>query len=1163
MLQLLAKGFSFFWRNAEQEVEEESQSARDDKKIKIVEGVVTRFCPEYGMIDDLICFTKDAVMRSMPLQVGQRVIAHIEEDKISHGLRAVRVEAICDKWDDNSVSSYTLDATVKTLIGSITKFTGVSGYINQTTSFSMEVVCKDFYPCKGDLVQAEYIVNTTTWTSEAVSVKPLRFKRIDKVHISSMYGRTGVVDNSVFFSLDFLSLPKDYVPHKHDLVNVVVVESNQSCYSWRAFCMAPADKNRSLLSQDIILNEPNEDLLKDKEGLEVSKMTDFGKLKLGVSENMEIWIENKGETEHSLISCKLCGWDKEKQFRLQLPEKNQVCWKTASALSVPDGAISGGFTYLSNIGDYNNSTIEQSGSLICEKQKYEGEETTGHNRSISISSGSKTSITVVCTAKNPGRCKELLLLCFSDCIIGRYLEATIVTEEESLIEATQKYSQRQYQVSSEAQMEKATVVLPQLKRKTRRQLPNFLPQYNIPDRVRECVEKKYDILIFYPELGEGLTLLNYKTNFSILLWLEEIHAEQELKEFAMYGVTLKKNGNFLVLAVPGVIEGRPSLFLGDKVILKTQDYLEEAIHYAAYITDIDDEDVTLKVNSDFEQAYNFEPMNVEFVHSRITTRRCHHAVEQAINLGAKVLFPEAVIVQSPQIIKQQQLESEYSSSIPKQSVTQETKEERIKKEEGTPKNEKAAVASDMVTTATQRINRILTWNRQDCDFFNPLLNEHQKSAVKRILSGECRPTPYILFGPPGTGKTVTIIEAILQIYYSLPSSRILVCAPSNSATDLICVRLHDSKLLKPGVMVRVNAINRNEENLNEVVKCYCKAGEDLHEASRFRIIIVTCSSAGMFYQIGVRFGHFTHVFVDEAGQANEPESLIPLGLISEVTGQIILSGDPMQLGPIIKSMVAMLYGLNISLLARLMHRPLYLRDEDTFGPCGSYNPLLITKLVKNYRSHGALLTLPSKLFYHQELEVCADPSVVNSLLGWDKLPKKGFPLIFHGMRGMEMREGCNPSWFNPTEAVQVMRYCCLLVKGISCSVSGKDIGVIAPYRKQVEKITVLLRSVDLPDIKVGSVEEFQGQEFSVIIISTVRSNETSFTDERTFLGFLANSKRFNVAITRAKALLIVVGNPHVLAKDPCFNALLEYSLINDAYVGCDLPQEFENQKKCS
>uniref|UniRef100_A0ACB8FPL7 Uncharacterized protein n=1 Tax=Sphaerodactylus townsendi TaxID=933632 RepID=A0ACB8FPL7_9SAUR len=170
--------------------------------------------------------------------------------------------------------------------------------------------------------------------------------------------------------------------------------------------------------------------------------------------------------------------------------------------------------------------------------------------------------------------------------------------------------------------------------------------------------------------------------------------------------------------------------------------------------------------------------------------------------------------------------------------------------------------------------------------------------------------------------------------------------------------------------------------------------------------------------------------------------------------------------------------------------------------------LEVTKLVKNYRSHAALISLPSKLFYHKELEVCADPSVINSLLGWVKLPRKGFPLIFHGVR--------------------------------------------------VEKIRLLLHSVDLKDIKVGSVEEFQGQEFLVILISTVRSNESSFNEERHFLGFLSNSKRFNVAITRSKALLVIVGNPHVLVKDPCFSALLDYSLSNGVYVGCDLPQELRS-----
>ncbi|POI30107.1 hypothetical protein CIB84_006143 [Bambusicola thoracicus] len=359
------------------------------------------------------------------------------------------------------------------------------------------------------------------------------------------------------------------------------------------------------------------------------------------------------------------------------------------------------------------------------------------------------------------------------------------------------------------------------------------------------------------------------------------------------------------------------------------------------------------------------------------------------------------------------------------------------------------------------------------EFFNPMLNKQQKLAVKRILSGECRPTPYILFGPPGTGKTITVVEAILQIHFTLPDSRILVCAPSNAATDLICLRLHQSNLLKPGAMVRVNATCRSTEQIDDIVKPYCKDGDDIWKAVWFRIIITTCSSAGMFYQTGTRLGHFTHVILDEAGQASEPESLIPIGLISEVNGQIVLVGDPKQLGPLIKSRIAVAFGLNISLLERLISREMYLRDEDAFSADGAYNPLL----------------------------------------------------------GKETREGHSPSWFNPTEAVQVMQYCCHLAKNESIAVSVTDIGVITPYRKQVEKIKFLLRSIDLSDIKVGTVEEFQGQECMVTILSTVRSYEDTFAEEEYCLGFLSNPKRFNVAITRAKALLIVIGNPHLLVKN--------------------------------
>ncbi|XP_027128317.1 RNA helicase Mov10l1 isoform X2 [Larimichthys crocea] len=424
-----------------------------------------------------------------------------------------------------------------------------------------------------------------------------------------------------------------------------------------------------------------------------------------------------------------------------------------------------------------------------------------------------------------------------------------------------------------------------------------------------------------------------------------------------------------------------------------------------------------------------------------------------------------------------------------------------------------------------------------------------------ILAGECRPTPYVLFGPPGTGKTITLIEAILQVYHFVPSSRVLVCTPSNSAADLICIRLHHSGFLHAASLARVNASCRQDESIPEVLRQYSRAGEDIRHASFHRIVVSTCSSAGMFHNIGLQVGHFTHLFLDEAGQATEPESLIPMSLVSERDGQMVLAGDPRQLGPIVKSKLAAAFGLGVSLLERLMANPLYSRQD------WGYNPKLVTKLIYNYRSHEALLTLPSKLFYQDELCFKAPRDIVDCLCQWKTLPKKGFPLLLHGIRGTEMREGNNPSWFNPVEAVQVMLYCCQLAKKLYNPVNASDIGIIAPYKKQCEKIRVLLGKVGLSDIKVGSVEEFQGQEFLVIILSTVRSNESIESEDlQSSLGFLSNPKRFNVAVTRPKALLLIVGNPHILIRDPCFRTLVQYCFINGAYLGCDPPPSLRDSQ---
>ncbi|XP_062057886.1 RNA helicase Mov10l1 [Lepus europaeus] len=1171
MLRLAAKLVAFFWRR--QDVPENEagppgpELTEGDVKLKTVQGVVTRYCSDYGMIDDLIYFSHEAVTSKVLLNVGQEVMAVVEENKVSNGLKAIRVEAVSDKWEDDSKNSSRglSDPSPRVLIGCVTSLMGGTGYINQTTRFSLESVCEGFQPCKGDWVEAEYWIRPGTWSSEAISVKPLRYKRVDKACISSLCGRNGVIEDSIFFTLDSLKLPEGYTPRRHDVVSAVVVESSQSCYVWRALCLTPV--HRDSTAPGVLPEESYGTLLlKNKGDIEVTRMTNFGTLKEGARKAMVIWIENKGDVAQKLVSCKLAGWDKAKQFRFQDQARPAV-----SLVSVPEEAkdFSGESTDSLKSRSKNNtpqtlkSIVVNSGEAFPGDCTYEDreKENTASQKLVAdaelgelVPPGGKTCIVVVCDAKNPGRCKELLLLCFSNFLIGRHLEVSVVSAEESLIAVREPFSWKKPKSCQAAAPTKTTVVVTTQKRNSRRQLPSFLPQYPIPDRLKKCVEQKIDVLTFQPMLAELLNMSNYKEKFSTLLWLEEIHAEIELKEYNMSGVTLKRNGDLLVLEVPGLAESRPSLYAGDKLILKTQEYNGHVIEYIGYVIEIHEEDVTLKLNPEFEQTYNFEPMDVEFTYNRTTSRRCHFALEQVIHLGVKVLFPEEIILQSPQVtvwnhIQDAREDGQFTS---KSSKTMKNQAKPAAKERpvGTEDQPGAAETRDAVDETEIP-------KAKDKEFFNPVLNENQKLAVRRILSGDCRPLPYILFGPPGTGKTVTIIEAVLQVHCALADSRILVCAPSNSAADLVCLRLHESKVLRPAAMVRVNATCRFEETILDAIKPYCKDGEDIWKASRFRVIITTCSSAGLFYQIGVRIGHFTHVFVDEAGQASEPECLIPLGLVSDASGQIVLAGDPMQLGPVIKSRLAMAYGLNVSMLERLMSRPAYLRDENAFGACGAYNPLLVTKLVKNYRSHSALLALPSRLFYHKELEVCADPAVVTSLLGWEKLPKKGFPLIFHGVRGNEAREGRSPSWFNPAEAVQVMRYCCLLARSISSPVSASDIGVITPYRKQVEKIKILLRNVDLVDIKVGSVEEFQGQEFLVIVISTVRSSEDRFEDDRYFLGFLSNSKRFNVAITRPKALLIVLGNPHVLVRDPCFGALLEYSITNGVYTGCNLPPELQ------
>ena len=169
------------------------------------------------------------------------------------------------------------------------------------------------------------------------------------------------------------------------------------------------------------------------------------------------------------------------------------------------------------------------------------------------------------------------------------------------------------------------------------------------------------------------------------------------------------------------------------------------------------------------------------------------------------------------------------------------------------------------------------------------------------------------------------------------------------------------------------------------------------------------------------------------------------------------------------------------------------------------------------------------MFYANELQPCADPALVDTCLNFPGLTEAGqgtCPILFHGVEGQDSREAGSPSFFNPEEIFRVVDY---VRKLREHGIDEDDIGVITPYRRQVEKLKWRLGERGMGDTKVATTEEYQGQERRVIILSTVRSNpEYVSLDQKHRLGFLADSKRFNVAITRAQALLIVIGNPHIL-----------------------------------
>jgi superfamily I DNA and/or RNA helicase len=307
--------------------------------------------------------------------------------------------------------------------------------------------------------------------------------------------------------------------------------------------------------------------------------------------------------------------------------------------------------------------------------------------------------------------------------------------------------------------------------------------------------------------------------------------------------------------------------------------------------------------------------------------------------------------------------------------------------------------------------------------------------------------------------------------------RVLAVAPSNTAADEMCLRL--KKLgVAPGVMRRVNWHQRASNTQRPDLLPYSLMDDKglfkiptAEELSGCQVIVATCFTAGALAFAGLP--PVDLLVLDEAAQPTEPESRVALMLAGQET-TVVLCGDPKQLGPVVRSQSAAMCGLRVSLMERLMQDPLYSEEH----------PGRIIKLVNNYRSHESILALSSHLFYNGELRACADVYETGLLAVWERLPTQQFPLLFFGVDGVCKPSLDGASFFNLAEATQTASIIKELLE-TNLEVSPSDFGIMAPYRKQVLILRDVLRSRGLGRVDVGTVDDFQGKERRIIIISTV------------------------------------------------------------------------------
>ena len=446
------------------------------------------------------------------------------------------------------------------------------------------------------------------------------------------------------------------------------------------------------------------------------------------------------------------------------------------------------------------------------------------------------------------------------------------------------------------------------------------------------------------------------------------------------------------------------------------------------------------------------------------------------------------------------------------------------------------------------------------------LNLCQEEAIKNALKYHLS----IVIGPPGSGKTFLLVNLVHNIPKG-STEKILICAQTNQAIDNIIKLLKKFdfskfvRVLSPAKelsedldttnsvnKLAIEKINKDPKKYQELIKLIDKKQRNgfLNEKDykiykdkmtdiedeiigNADIVLSTLNNSA---DERLKDYHFSYVLIDEAAQALEADTLLPLIHQAQM---VVLIGDDKQLGPVVHSKRAEAAGFGISLFQRL-----HLLYQD--AP-------FITLLNEQYRMNEKLYEFPNRKFYENKMitkiRVLPDENIIQNI-PW---PKKDFPSFFYNVSGNEEIE--NKSCFNKDEVFSVFQ---CVNKLIENNVDLKNIGVLTFYAAQKQRFYEKFYTKEkYQELKIDTVDGFQGMEMDYIIISTVRANIYGN------IGFLKSEKRLNVSLTRAKKGLILVGNVKCLAKRPgVFRDLISFYcsnglIVNDPFKNCKIIQKEE------